>query len=104
MVTQDLSEFALHVRAILGLPIPSVQLLTSGASATLKADREGEEFQVAGMEEALALPRTQVRVFGKPLSKPGRRMAVALSAAEDVETARCRAKQAASILKVVWSN
>jgi len=104
MVTQDLSEFALHVRAILGLPIPSVQLLTPGASATLKADREGEEFQVAGMEEALALPRTQVRVFGKPLSKPGRRMAVALSAAEDVETARCRAKQAASILKVVWSN
>jgi len=104
MVTQDLSEFALHVRAILGLPIPSVQLLTSGASATLKADREGEEFQVAGMEEALALPRTQVRVFGKPLSKPGRRMAVALSAAEDVETARSRAKQAASILKVVWSN
>ena len=104
MVTQDLSEFALHVRAILGLPIPSVQLLTPGASATLKADREGEEFQVAGMEEALALPRTQVRVFGKPLSKPGRRMAVALSAAEDVETARSRAKQAASILKVVWSN
>lgn len=104
MVTQDLSEFALHVRAILGLPIPSVQLLTPGASATLKADREGEEFQVAGMEEALALPRTQVRVFGKPLSKPGRRMAVALSAAEDVETARSRAKQAASTLKVVWSN
>ncbi|AZS14893.1 formate-dependent phosphoribosylglycinamide formyltransferase [Paenibacillus lutimineralis] len=103
MVTQDLSEFALHVRAILGLPIPSVQLLTPGASATLKADREGEEFQVAGLEEALALPRTQVRVFGKPLSKPGRRMAVALSAAEDVETARSRAKQAASILKVVWS-
>ncbi|NWL87219.1 MULTISPECIES: formate-dependent phosphoribosylglycinamide formyltransferase [unclassified Paenibacillus] len=104
MVTQDLSEFALHVRAILGLPIPSVQLLTPGASATLKADREGEEFQIAGMEEALALPRTQVRMFGKPLSKPGRRMAVALSAAEDVETARSRAKQAASTLKVVWSN
>ncbi|GAA0398587.1 formate-dependent phosphoribosylglycinamide formyltransferase [Paenibacillus motobuensis] len=104
MVTQDLSEFALHVRAILGLPIPSVQLLTPGASATLKADREGEEFQIAGMEEALALPRTQVRMFGKPLSKPGRRMAVALSAAENVETARSRAKQAASTLKVVWSN
>ncbi|WMT42757.1 formate-dependent phosphoribosylglycinamide formyltransferase [Paenibacillus sp. D2_2] len=104
MVTQDLSEFALHVRAILGFPIPSVQLLTPGASATLKADREGEEFKVAGMEEALALPRTQIRVFGKPLSKPGRRMAVALSTAEDVETARSRAKQAASLLKVVWSN
>ncbi|WP_334071499.1 MULTISPECIES: formate-dependent phosphoribosylglycinamide formyltransferase [Paenibacillus] len=104
MVTQDLSEFALHVRAILGLPIPSVELLTPGASATLKSDREGEDFRIGGIEEALSLPRTQVRIFGKPDSKPGRRMAVALSAAEDVETARSRAKQAASLLKVVWSN
>ncbi|MNO12271.1 Phosphoribosylglycinamide formyltransferase 2 [compost metagenome] len=104
MVTQDMSEFALHVRAILGFPIPSVQLLTPGASATLKADREGEDFQIAGMNEALALPRTQIRVFGKPLSKPGRRMAVALSAADEVETARSRAKQAANLLKVDWSN
>ena len=105
MVTQDLSEFALHVRAILGLPIPSVSLLTPGASATLKSvqDREGEDFEIAGIEEALSLPRTQVRVFGKPLCKPGRRMAVALSAAEDVETARSRAKEAANSLKVVWS-
>ncbi|MGG6314519.1 formate-dependent phosphoribosylglycinamide formyltransferase [Paenibacillus macerans] len=106
MVTQDLSEFALHVRAILGLPIPAVELLTPGASATLKGDggREGEDFRIAGIEEALSLPRTQVRVFGKPLCKPGRRMAVALSAAEDVETARSRAKEAANLLKVVWSN
>lgn len=104
MVTQDLSEFALHVRAILGLPIHSVELLTPGASATLKADREGEDFVIAGMDEALSLPRTQIRVFGKPLCKPGRRMAVALSGAQDVETARNRAKQAASLLKVVWSN
>ncbi|MNM76619.1 Phosphoribosylglycinamide formyltransferase 2 [compost metagenome] len=104
MVTQDMSEFALHVRAILGFPIPSVQLLTPGASATLKADREGEDFLISGMNEALSLPRTQIRVFGKPLSKPGRRMAVALSAADDVETARSRAKQAANLLKVDWSN
>lgn len=105
MVTQDLSEFALHVRAILGLPVSSVSLLTPGASATLKSaeDREGEDFEIAGIEEALSLPRTQVRVFGKPLCKPGRRMAVALSAAEDVETARSRAKEAANSLKVVWS-
>ncbi|TYA13395.1 formate-dependent phosphoribosylglycinamide formyltransferase [Paenibacillus faecis] len=104
MVTQDLSEFALHARAILGLPIPSVELLTPGASATLKSDREGRDFRIGGIGEALSLPRTQVRIFGKPDSKPGRRMAVALSAAEDVETARSRAKQAASLLKVVWSN
>lgn len=106
MVTQDLSEFALHVRAILGFPVPSVELLTPGASATLKGGegREGEDFRIAGIGEALSLPRTQVRIFGKPLCKPGRRMAVALSAAEDVETARSRAKEAANLLKVVWSN
>lgn len=104
MVTQDLSEFALHVRAILGFPIPSVTLLTAGASATLKADQEGVHFQIGGLDEALAIPRTQVRVFGKPLCKPGRRMAVALSAAETIDEARSRAKSAANLLKVVWSN
>lgn len=101
MVTQDLSEFALHVRAILGFPVPSVELLSPGASATVKSDIEGEIYGITGMEEALSVPRTQVRVFGKPVSKPGRRMAVALSAAEDVEKALDHAKQAAKLLKVV---
>lgn len=100
MITQDLSEFALHVRAILGLPIDHVQLLTPGASATLKAEGSTSHFTVSGVAEALTLPRTQVRVFGKPDTKPGRRMAVALSSAADVETARKLAKQAASLLKV----
>lgn len=104
MVTQDLSEFALHVRAILGFPIPSITLLTPGASATLKAGVESEEFQIGGLDEALALPRTQVRVFGKPHCKPGRRMAVALSAAENIDEARKHAKSAAKLLKVVLSN
>lgn len=103
MVTQDLSEFALHVRAILGFPVNDVHVLTPGASATLKADLEGEDFKISGVHEALEIPRTQVRIFGKPLSKPGRRMAVALSAAEDVDTARIQAKKAASLLKVEWA-
>lgn len=100
MVTQDLSQFAVHVRAILGFPVQSVQLLTPGASATLKAEGQGQAFTVTGIGQALELPRTQVRVFGKPEVRPGRRMAVALSAAEDVEIARTVAKQAASMLKV----
>lgn len=104
MVTQDLSEFALHARAILGLPITGVELLTPGASATLKATRSSENFKVGGLKEALSVPRTQVRVFGKPDSKPGRRMAVALSAAEDVETARSRAREAAGLLKEEYSD
>ncbi|QDH19444.1 formate-dependent phosphoribosylglycinamide formyltransferase [Saccharibacillus brassicae] len=104
MATQDLSEFALHVRAILGLPVTEVRLLTPGASATLKASRASERFKVGGLTEALSVPRTQVRVFGKPDSKPGRRMAVALSAAEDVETARNRAREAAGLLKEEYSD
>ncbi|PZD93598.1 phosphoribosylglycinamide formyltransferase 2 [Paenibacillus sambharensis] len=102
MVTQDLSEFALHARAILGLPIPSIRLLTPGASATLKADREAAVFRIGGIEEALALPHTSVRVFGKPETKPGRRMAVALSSADDVEQARELARQAASLLHIAY--
>lgn len=100
MITQDLSEFALHVRAILGFPLEAVHLLTPGASATLKAEGTGQAYAVTGMEAALALPRTQIRVFGKPEIRPGRRMAVALSAAEEVEIARTIAKQAASKLQV----
>jgi phosphoribosylglycinamide formyltransferase 2 len=100
LVTQDYSEFALHVRAILGFPIPEIRLLTPGASATLKADREHSEFTIGGIAEAYALPNTQVRVFGKPKTMPGRRMAVALASADSVEAARSKAKQAASSLQI----
>lgn len=102
MATQDVSEFALHARAILGLPVPSIRLLTPGASYTLKADREQREYRIEGLEVALAAPNTQVRVFGKPETKPGRRMAVALGAAESVEAARAVAKQAAESLRIVY--
>lgn len=102
MVTQDLSEFALHVRAILGFPIPNVRLLTPGASHTLKADRESDSFQISGIADALRLPNTQVRVFGKPVTKPGRRMAVALSSAENTDQARELAKQAAESLSITY--
>lgn len=100
MATQDLSEFALHARAILGFPITGVRLLTPGASYTLKADREQVEYTISGIDEALSVPNTQVRVFGKPETKVGRRMAVALSSGETVEEARSLAKKAAGMLKL----
>ncbi|MCM3783943.1 formate-dependent phosphoribosylglycinamide formyltransferase [Neobacillus mesonae] len=100
MITQDLSEFALHVRAVLGFPVTGVELLTPGASATLKADEITASYIIQGVSDALSLPRTQVRIFGKPETKVGRRMAVALSAASNVEDARQTAKQAANLLKV----
>ncbi|REE88592.1 formate-dependent phosphoribosylglycinamide formyltransferase [Paenibacillus taihuensis] len=102
MVTQDLSEFALHARAILGFPVPTIRLLTPGATYTLKADRDSDNFRIGGVNEALALPNTQVRVFGKPVTKPGRRMAVAMSSANSCDEARKVAKQAAELLSISY--
>lgn len=104
MATQDLSEFALHVRAILGFPIPTVRLLTPGASYTVKAWEASKDYRIAGVEAALELPNTQVRVFGKPETKVGRRMAVALSSAESVEEARRLAQEAAGRMSVVYGD
>lgn len=98
--TQDLSEFALHVRAVLGLPIPTIRLLTPGASRTLKAADRREAFVIAGVDEALRLPNTQVRLFGKPVTTPGRRMAVVVSTAGSVDEARSVASDAAGCLRI----
>ncbi|MCY8464295.1 phosphoribosylglycinamide formyltransferase 2 [Bacillus atrophaeus] len=100
LVTQPLSEFALHIRAILGFPIPEITQLSAGASRPLKAPEELADYTVSGLEQALAVPNTQVRVFGKPVTIIGRRMAVALSAADTVEKARENAKQALDHLTV----
>ncbi len=101
MVSQEWSEFALHVRAILGFPIESIRQWTPGASYTLKATQSMEHYQVSGVTEALTVPGTQVRVFGKPSAYPGRRIAVALSSGETVSQARERAKEAADKLGLI---
>lgn len=100
MASQDLSQFALHVRAILGLPIPTIRQLTAAATHTLKATEELQSFAIGGLEEALAIPNTSVRIFGKPETKVGRRMAVALSSADLVEEARGMAGKAAACLMI----
>lgn len=101
LVTQNLSEFALHVRAILGYPIPEITLITPGASRPLKAQDELSEYSIVGVEQALALPNTQVRLFGKPVTKVGRRVAVALSSADSIEVARVNAARALECLEIV---
>ncbi|KUO96630.1 formate-dependent phosphoribosylglycinamide formyltransferase [Ferroacidibacillus organovorans] len=101
MITQNLSEFALHVRAVLGFPIPEIQLLTPGASHVLKADDDAPAYRIEGVADALSYPRTQVRLFGKPTITKGRRIAVALSSDPDVTKARQTAKAAASCLRTV---
>ncbi len=77
--TQNLSEFELHARAVLGLPIPEIILLQVGASAVILADKAGNNPQYIGVEEALKESRTDIRIFGKPATRPYRRMAVALA-------------------------
>ncbi|PAK37922.1 phosphoribosylglycinamide formyltransferase 2 [Peribacillus simplex] len=100
LVTQNLSEFALHIRAILGFPIPEIKLISPGASRPLKAQDELSEYSIVGVEQALALPNTQVRLFAKPVTKAGRRVAVALSSADSIEVARVNAARALECLVV----
>jgi phosphoribosylglycinamide formyltransferase 2 len=102
MVTQDLSEFALHVRAILGYPIPEVGLLRAGASHTIKAMKESNSYQISGIADSLLIPHTQVRVFGKPETKVGRRMGVILCNGETVQEARQQAELAASKITIKY--
>ena len=100
--TQNLSEFELHARAILGLPIPSIDLLRTGASAVVLATGEGLPIY-KGVEDALREPGVDVRIFGKPLALPYRRMAVALASGpveEGTDGPRERAKGAAAKIAV----
>ncbi|HEV2891415.1 MAG TPA: formate-dependent phosphoribosylglycinamide formyltransferase [Frankiaceae bacterium] len=101
MASQPLSEFALHVRAILGLPVEDVVLDAPGASAVVLAGAAGVLPSYDGLDEALRVPTAQVRIFAKPDCKPGRRMGVALARGADVDEARERARTAAAAIRVV---
>ena len=76
--TQNLSEFELHARAILGLPIPEIKLERAGVSAVVLANKTAVQFTISGIEEALKEKNTDIKIFGKPTTRPYRRMAVAL--------------------------
>jgi phosphoribosylglycinamide formyltransferase 2 len=100
LVSQFQSEFALHARAILGLPV-SVEMKSPGASAVIYGGVEAGALCFEGVEEALAVPDSELRLFGKPESFVKRRMGVALARAADTDEARLRAKSAASKVKPV---
>lgn len=102
LITQNLSEFALHVRAIVGLPNTNVRLYAAGASKTLKADRECDVYQINGLDKALEVPDTEIRVFGKPKTLVGRRMAVTLHTNETVELALEGVRKAAEQLSITY--
>ena len=97
MATQRQNEFELHARAILGLPV-STDILGPGASAVIYGEMDKKGIAFEGLDKALSIPNTEVRLFGKPEAFVKRRMGVALAYADDVETARENAKKAASLV------
>lgn len=100
--TLPLNEFELHLRAILGLPIPDLSLQRAGASAVILASQEGVP-EITGLNEALNEPMIDVKVFGKPVTRPYRRMAVALAwdkVGTDVKLLVEKAKAVAAMVKV----
>ena len=104
LVGQDLSQFALHVRAILGLPVhadAAGMVAQRGAAASCAVLAEGHGVPVfSGVDAALAQPQTQLRLFGKPRVEGQRRVAVTLALGNDIEHARAKARDAAAALDV----
>ena len=104
LISQNLSEFDLHARAILGLPVPQVRLNGPSASAVLLADRASENFTVEGIADALTASSVEVdvRIFAKPSTRPYRRMGVTLALADDTDNAREMAATAAAKLQIIY--
>jgi len=100
LISQDLSEFALHVRAILGLPIPAIRLYGPAASRVILAEGDSDSPSYEIAPEALAEPDTSIRLFGKPEVRGLRRMGVALALGKDVEEAKQKAIRTASQVTV----
>ncbi len=100
MISQDLSEFALHARALLGLPVPAIRFYGPSASRAVVVEGDTDKIEMDNLENVLAEPGTQMRIFGKPEIKGHRRMGVILATDENVEAARAKAERAYEALKV----
>jgi phosphoribosylglycinamide formyltransferase 2 len=100
MISQDLSEFALHARALLGLPVPSIQFYGPSASRAVVVEGDTDKIEMDNLEQVLAEPGVQMRIFGKPEVKGHRRMGVILATADTVEEARAKAERAYNALRV----
>ena len=101
LISQNLNEFELHLRAVLGLPIPKIEQLGASASAVILAKDYSDSIFFQGVAEALSEPDIDLRLFGKPSSRPFRRMGVALAKGKDVLEAREKANRAASKIKII---
>jgi len=100
LIGQNLSEFELHIRAVLGLPIPAIRSLGPAASRVVLASDHHDQVSYSGVADALVNPDTQLLLFGKPDARPNRRMGVALALGADEAEARRKADGAAACLRV----
>ncbi len=101
LISQNLNEFELHLRAVLGLPIPKIEQLGASASAVILAHEYANSISYEGVANALSEPDVDVRLFGKPDSRPFRRMGVALAKGINLQQAREKATKAASKIKII---
>ncbi|MEM1961915.1 MAG: formate-dependent phosphoribosylglycinamide formyltransferase [Sulfolobales archaeon] len=101
LVTQELSEFAIHVRSVLGLPVPKPKIISHGASVAVYTDLDNVwSPKICGLQEALRIPGVDIRIFGKPYTYPGRRVAVVLARGSSVEDALSKARRAAKTISI----
>lgn len=101
LISQNLNEFELHLRAILGLPIPKIEVFAPAASAVILAERHSGQIGFANVAQALTATDTDIRLFGKPDSRPYRRMGVALAKGETTKQAREKATTAANAVSIL---
>ncbi|MCG2635282.1 MAG: formate-dependent phosphoribosylglycinamide formyltransferase [Gammaproteobacteria bacterium] len=101
LISQNLSEFALHARAILGLPIPAIRQLGAAASAVILVEGTSGQVVFANLNEALAEPNTELRLFGKPAVDGKRRMGVMLALGDDTNAARAKAARGSQAVQVI---
>ncbi len=100
LISQNLSEFDLHVRAILGLPIPDIEYFGVAASSVILSKIQSQNFSITGTEKALEQQNTDIRLFGKLEARPYRRMGVALARGKSVKSARQKANKAAKLIQI----
>lgn len=100
MISQDLSEFALHARALLGLPVPGIRFYGPSASRAIVVEGDTKEIEMGGLEKVLEEPGVQIRIFGKPEIHGHRRMGVILATADTVEEAKAKAERAYEKLNI----
>jgi len=104
LLSQNMNEFELHLRALLDLPIPEINLINPAATRVILSEDDYQKFAFYGIHEALRIQNSKILIFGKPFAKKGRRMGVAIATGVDIEQARLRADQCASNIKISSSD